>query len=349
MSRKRKLGISMFVVMCICCLFANLFVKKAKADAPLQSTDFILNGDYTVDTMLMTDTEEHWYKLNLTDDGCLEVKIMSYCSSNLSFALFNEDLSQQYKFTSCNDYVSGGSETSPVTATASKVLSKGVYYFRMSGTVGRYKLCGSYKAYGVNDSGVDSYDAPFTYTLGTTITGALTETDVEDWYRVVIAQNGYYDLKIMSYSADTLDYVFSNEDLSTTIADEYVGAGTDASPTTYTKELALATGTYYLKLNDAKGKYTLSLASRSQTTVTKSKIWKLSATAKKGKTTFTVKTIPYATLKVKCKGKKWTNISSGATGKVKFYYGKKLKKGTKIKVTVKKTGYKKKTKTFKVK
>lgn len=348
MSRKRKLGISTFIVMCVCFALTSLVVKKAKADAPLQSTDFVLNGDYTVDTMLMAETEEHWYKLTLVDDGCLEVKIMSYCSSSLDFALFNEDLSQQYKF-GCNDYVSGGSETSPVTATASKVLSKGVYYFRMTGAVGRYKLCGSYKAYGVNDSGVDSYDAPFSYELGTTITGALTETDVEDWYRIVIAKNGYYDLKIMSYSADTLDYVFSNEDLSTTIADEYVGAGEDASPTTYTKELALSTGTYYLKLNDAKGKYVLSLASRSQSTVTKSKIWKLSVTAKKKKTTFTVKTIPYATLKVKCKGKKWTNVSSGTTGKVKFYYGKKLKKGTKIKVTVTKDGYKKKTKTFKVK
>lgn len=352
MSKKRKIGIVMFVAMCVCSLFTGFFVKEAKADAPLQSTDFVLNGDYSVDTMLMTDKEEHWYKLTITGDGNLEVKIMSYCSDSLSFALFNEDLSQQYKFSSCSDYVSGGSETSPVTATASKVLSKGIYYFRMSGTVGRYKLCGSFKDYGVNDTSVDSYDAPCAYTLGTTITGALTETDTEDWYRFVITQNGYYNLKIMSYSGDSMEFNVSNEDLSVSILKDYVSSGTDLSPTTYTKEMVLTAGTYYFKLYDAKGKYVFSIEEKSAaatTQTTKNTISKLSITAKRGKTSFTIKTIPYATLKVKYKGKTWSGVSSGISGKVKLYPGKKLKKGSKIKVTVKKTGYKTKTKTVKVK
>ena len=341
----------MFAVLCMVSLFTVLFASDVRANEPMTATDFALNGDYSVDTMLMTDTQEDWYRLTIPADGKFEVKIMSYCSGNLSFALFNEDLSQQYKFSNCDDYVSGGTETSPVTGTATKVLSQGVYYFRLSGTTGRYRMCGSFAAYGVNDSGIDSYDAPFEYSLGTKITGALTQTDTEDWYRITVPKNGYYTLKLMSYTGDYLYYTFSNQDLSTTIDKGYVSGGSESSPQTLSKELTLVKGTYYIRLYDAKGKYVFQFSEKASTAKknTSKTIKKLSVVAKKGKKTFTVSTIANATVTVKYSGQTWSKLNSGKSGKIKITSVSKLKKGAKIKVIVKKKGYKTVTKYFKVK
>lgn len=88
-----------------------------------------------------------------------------------------------------------------------------------------------------------------------------------------------------------------------------------------------------------------------KTTVTKKKaIKKLTITAKKGKRKITGKTIKKATVKVKI-GKKTYKVKSNAKGKftIKLKGKAKLKKGQKIKVTISKTGYKAKSKTYKVK
>lgn len=86
-------------------------------------------------------------------------------------------------------------------------------------------------------------------------------------------------------------------------------------------------------------------------TVTKKKaIKKLSLTAKKGKKKITGKTIKKATVKVKI-GKKTYKVKSNAKGKftIKLKGKTGLKKGQKIKITILKTGYKTKHKTYKVK
>lgn len=88
-----------------------------------------------------------------------------------------------------------------------------------------------------------------------------------------------------------------------------------------------------------------------KTTVTKKKaIKKLTITAKKGKKKITGKTIKKATVKVKI-GKKTYKVKSNVKGKftIKLKGKAKLKKGQKIKVTISKTGYKTKHKTYKVK
>lgn len=85
------------------------------------------------------------------------------------------------------------------------------------------------------------------------------------------------------------------------------------------------------------------------TTTTKKKISVLKLTKyKKGTKKITGKTVKIATVVVKVGGKKYT-VKSNKTGGFTVTLKKKLKKGNKISVTVKKSGYTTKTKSFKVK
>lgn len=328
--------ISLFVVLC---------VKKIEAEAPLNAQPFVLNGAYTNDIWLTENDEKegHWYRLDVPSDGLLEIRIMSYCSDSLYFELWNADKSARYKFSSCSDYVSAGSESSPTTGAVTKVLSQGTYYFRLYSATGRYKLMGSHTSYGTNDASADSYDSPYAYGLGTLVTGALTETDTEDWYRIIVPNNGEYSLNLMSYCSSSLDYTLYNADLSSYYIKSYVSSANSSSPQSKVETKVLSKGTYYLKVWSATGKYTMSFNQVGKKTL------KLSVTAKKGKKKITVKTTPNAKVTVQYNGKKWKNINSGSSGKVTVTYSKKLKKGKKVTVTVKKSGYTTKKKTVKVK
>ena len=347
MLRKIRARLLLFIFII---LFLLVCANKTNAVEPLNVSTFVLNGTYSGDKWLTESDEEHWYKLNVPSDGLLEIRIMSYCSGSLYFELWNEDLSMKYEFSSCSDYVSAGSESSPTTGTVSKVVSRGTYYFCLSGTTGKYRLMGSHTSYKTNDISADSYDSPYVYSLGKSITGALTEMDTEDWYKITVPKSGEYTLKLMSYCSDGLDYRLYNSDLSSYYISDSIYGASSASPVSKSETKVLSAGTYYLKIWNTSGKYTMSF---NKTTVKKNtvkkKISKLSIKAKKGKKFINVKTIPYAKVTVRYKNKKWKNVSSGSSGKVKFKYKNKLKKGKKVKVVVKKSGYITKKKTVKVK
>lgn len=317
-------------------------IENAKADVPLNAKSFVMDGKYSSDQWITeTDTEGIWYKIDIPSDGIIELRIMSYCEDSLYFSLKSEDLSEEYKFTSCDDYVPHGDGASPSTATASKILSKGVYYLNLSGTVGRYRIMGSFTSYGINDTGADSYDSPYNYTLGKNVTGALTETDAEDWYKIKIRKSGTYNFKIKSYADSRNYYQLSSYDLATKIVDEYVSGGNPTEPATKIEKVVLKPGTYYLKISGDKGKYIFSISQE--------KILKnigLKITAKKGKKTVLIKTVKNAKVTLRFKGKSEIKYSN-SSGKVKFKFKKKMKKGNKIKVTVVKNGYKRKLKQLK--
>lgn len=91
-------------------------------------------------------------------------------------------------------------------------------------------------------------------------------------------------------------------------------------------------------------------SSKEPTVMKKKVIKKLTITAKKGKRKITGKTVKKAIVKVKI-GKKTYKVKSNAKGKfvIELKGKTKLKKGQKIKITISKTGYKTKHKTYKVK
>ena len=100
--------------------------------------------------------------------------------------------------------------------------------------------------------------------MGTTITGAITATDDQDWFKVVIPQNAYYVFSLTSYMDYSAHFYFYNKDLSETEESEYVYQGSLSKPAVTKKECVLAKGTHYIKISGDEGKYIFTMRALNQ-------------------------------------------------------------------------------------
>ena len=108
---------------------------------------------------------------------------MSYLSK-LTWTLYTQDLSSQINSTTIIE----GSEIFPKTNTSTLALSAGTYYVKISqheSATGKYKVNASFTSFNANDAGANTFDSPLVLPAATTINGALTYTDAEDWYRKI--------------------------------------------------------------------------------------------------------------------------------------------------------------------
>ena len=113
----------------------------------------------------------------------------------------------------------GGTATSPVTRSTDCSLSKGVYYLKVNpawNRTGKYKLNASFTSYNTNDAFAISYDSPQELSLNSSVTGAITETDKEDWYCIHIHTSKNYLYRLTTYCR--MYFKLYNEDLSKEIA-----------------------------------------------------------------------------------------------------------------------------------
>lgn len=228
-----------------------------------------MNGQWSSDYWMTDTNKEDWYKLTVPQDGKVTIKVMAYMSW-LKLQFYNQDLSM----TICDDApLYNGSEIAPSTKTYEYTLSAGTYYIKMSqslGCTGKYKLCVASQGYGVTDQGADAYDSPLDLPMGNEKIGAITETDTEDWYRLIVPTSGYYTVKIYSYMSG-LNYKLYNEDLSKEISGEKID-GKETVPTTETYDYTLTAGTYYIRMSQyyswRTGKYTLSWSALTPATCT---------------------------------------------------------------------------------
>ena len=231
--------------------------KRVRAADYTSAPTLSLNGAWSSDYWLTDTVEEQWYKIVIPSDGKLTYKVMAY--TYVHYYLYNEDLS-----TCLTNYTSSsGSESSPDTDEYDVPLSAGTYYFKAyKGRNGKYKLNVSFTSYHTNDSQAVSYDCPQTVSLGSTVTGALTATDEEDWYRFYIPSSGYYHYQVSAYTY--VHYNLYNEDLSTCLTYYPSSSGSESSPDTDGYDVVLSAGTYYFKVyKGGSGKYTFSISALS--------------------------------------------------------------------------------------
>lgn len=244
-------------------LFAFLAIafmnpKSARASDYASAQTLPLNGIWSSEYWLTDTDTEQWYKIIIPSDGKLTYKVMGY--TDVCYKLYNEDLSDS--ITGLN--YSYGSELSPDTDAHEVSLSKGVYYLTVyKGRNGKYKLNASFTSYHTNDGQAFSYDSPQTVPLGSTVTGALTATDTEDWYRFSVPASGYYHYQISAYT--DVNYRLYNSDLSVTISGWNASYGSELTPDTDGYDVVLSAGTYYFKVYKGNsGKYTFSVSKLSQ-------------------------------------------------------------------------------------
>ena len=229
---------------------------KAEGDYRSLAQNLPLDGTWTADQWITENNEEQWYKFTVTDGGKLTLKIMGYMSDvHVYFA--TEDLSSEV--INKTSYIKG-TETAPGTETYSKVLSTGTYYIKISKCCdyGKYKMCATFENYGLTNQGADAYDSPKVLDVNQTITGAMTATDKEDWYRLNVTAAGNYVIDISAYM-QSLYFTLYNQDLSDKIGTASYPDGTETTPGKWKKIYTLSPGTYYIKISDGyEGKYLIS-------------------------------------------------------------------------------------------
>lgn len=258
MKRVRKM---VAIVVALAVMVSSVTVFRgtvSKAADYSSSPTLAFNGSWGAEKFLTETNNEHWYKVVISSDGVWNARIMSYISEDyIRWKLYNDDLSEVLR----SGDTGYGSETSPDTISNNIVLSAGTYYYRIysnNGRSGKYKLYDKFTPYGVNDKAAVSYDSPLKYTMGTTITGAITETDSEDWYKITVPSDGYYIQKIVSYFDEGfLRWELFNWDLSDRLANGSTYYASEAAPDTIKDDFVLSKGTYYVKITSSyrAGKY----------------------------------------------------------------------------------------------
>lgn len=366
MKKQRLIFWGIFMVL----LLTGGMRNEAKA-ADVQDTATILNmdGQWSRDYWLTGAEDVHYHKIVIPADGYFSFKIMSYIDGWLGgrcyYELFSADLSEKYY----DEYVWGGTEVSPKSASHYTSLSKGTYILKIKvddGDSGKYKLQSTYKNHYVNDFYAVSYDSPQEFAMGNSITGALTETDREDWYRIKITKAGYYTFFCKNYVDNSLYYELYSADLLSTIIDNHIYNADETEPKTKQDDVFLEAGTYYIKVTgglNATGRYILSWDSLTQSNCDHSYTEKniLSTYTRRGYTLYKCEKCGKAykgeyTAKKKLRRGYISIYSSGGKGKLYLQWGtvydasgyqirycrnKAMKKGVKTKTVKGRSKYKK--------
>lgn len=261
---KRAVALFLTFVMALTVTSAGAKKTVKAADYRDKAVNLALDGNWSGEKWITGSDDEHWYKLVIPSDGSVEMKVMSYIEGYTYYKLYNQDLSEKIY----DQYARGGSITQPTTEKSEYVLSKGTYYLKVCNDnyKGKYKLNATYTNYGVNDGNANSYDSPQNYELGSEITGAITATDENDWYRIVIHSSGYYVIYMKSYIYGNTYYKLYNQDLSEELYSQYARDGSITQPAIEKEDYVLTKGTYYLKVNNGScnGKYMFKVERLSQ-------------------------------------------------------------------------------------
>ena len=242
-SQKKKFRITAVFLLALL-LAACINVKWVSAADYKNASNLTLDDKtWTLSQWLTNTDNEHWYRINIPSDGKLTYKVRAY--TFVYYQLFNEDLSKQMEYS----HYTRGSEKSPNTDTRELGLSKGTYYLKVwkGSDSGKYDVNASFVSYNATDENAVSYESPQYIMLGSEITGAITQTDEEDWYRISIPSTGYYHYTMRAYTS--VAYQLYNEDLSTKVHswDQY-SYGTELSPKTDAHDVVLEKGIYYFKI-----------------------------------------------------------------------------------------------------
>ena len=263
MNKIKRFIIMVMVIAITVSMVSGMTLKTASAADYASASNLVLSGSWSEDRWITEESGAHWYRLVIPSDGKVDFRLMLYMNYS-GYELYSEDLSE--KLDSEQLLSNGGTESTPYTMACNFILSAGTYYLKVfSSSGGRYKIYTSFISYGTNDTAAVSYDSPQTYSLGSQITGAITATDSEDWYRVIIPNAAYYVAKLTIYKdLGYEEFKIYNSDLSKLMYNTGIviggTGGSESSPVTYNINKNFEPGVYYIKIGGRQGKYTFNMS-----------------------------------------------------------------------------------------
>lgn len=248
----KKIGFQKKWVRFVMCMAAAMAVFAASKTVPTYAGDFssavILpaNGVWT-EKYELADKTTDYYKFSILEAGKVNVKMMSY-APYLTYTLYDSN----YDKISEKGLLSGSeSETSPSTESIELWLSQGTYYVavapwfnKVDEAGGTYKLYASFLSGGITAADNDSYGSPQNMRLNSRVTGVLTNSNREDWYKVTIPSAGKY--RYICQRSSNMKCCLYDSNLSEMGA-MYYGTGTES------QEIGLRPGSYYMQIEGTYG------------------------------------------------------------------------------------------------
>ena len=227
-------------------------------------TATLINSGATKTGTLDGTTTEVWYKINVTTEGHVDLVATSTGTLTLSTG------STVYGFKNNATYIRGS--FTGATGTYSDVnisyhatdVGKGTYYIRIAryGGAGSYTLKYTFTPCALSNDPEPNNDYQSSSQLqsGATVQGRLGHrtsddvTDTEDWYKIVVPEEGHIEFRAISTenltlsTSGTVVYGFKNNGIYS--RGSFTGAtGTYSDDTITYQATNVGKGTYYVRIN----------------------------------------------------------------------------------------------------
>ena len=204
-----------------------------------------------------------WYVLDIPEDGDLKITILG---NGVQLEKLYAGVENIGTFSWVDAYKNIDANQPYV---AHFTTAAGSYYFQINHSRSdSFKMKIEFSGYGTKEQTPDSYENPTGYVPGSEINGVVSYTDVYDWYKFNINENGKYKISYManpgSYEVELLDSDLRNE--------WHISNVYNTEPKVDIKYLTA--GTYYLKVrgwNHAKYRISINKQSIAATTIKKVK------------------------------------------------------------------------------
>lgn len=251
---KKIMLLMMGAVIMLVTAIANVKAPTVYANDIINAYTLPLNGQWS-DKLTGTGSEDYYYKFTVSTAGVINFKTMMYMGAITGFGAGRVDIYDADYNWITYAYLTGGTETSPVTTAKAYGFTQGTYYIKLSFNYdGAYRLYAKFDSYGVTAREGDSFDNSQSLKVGQNVTGVLTYTNKEDWYKINIPYSGKY--KQLISGVQGMDWAIFNSNLEQVAGDHFYSAGSD------TANFVMPSGTYYVKIFRANylGKYTYQLS-----------------------------------------------------------------------------------------
>lgn len=236
-----KRSIVVFVLSVLALAILPLLLSGAEtvyAGNPAEAPSLSVKGEWSGEFAL-EQGGTNYYKFTITEAGETTIKFMSY-ASNLEYSLCDSGL----KRIDGQSHISG-SEKSPIKASMYEYLSQGTYYLAVTSYngagSGSYKLCVYFDSSKATAADGDSYEMPQDIQAGKEVSGIMTYSNKEDWYKLVISDAGIYNYQFSGNYGESCDVY--NGKMSKLSSLRWMGS----------KAVELEPGTYYIRIKASEG------------------------------------------------------------------------------------------------